>query len=148
MIFPKRVRNDDDSSLVMCYQIVEGARVYLEGGRKDDAQHIREMCLDAMFRIMEQYRYDAFGWCRGKVPSSPEGRLLRRFLRMAQRCVYPEYVGEQEPVALHIQDILRKLYGEKDWDIRILDADGPRVIRFFEILSNRLEGAKKKHHYL
>jgi hypothetical protein len=150
MIFPKRKRDDDDANLVMCYRITEMVRVYLEGGRKDDAQHIREMCLDAMFRIMEDYRYDAFGRSSSSgVPGSPGSRLLRRFLMLAQRCVYPEYARKQEPVALHIQSILRKLHeNEKEWDIRMLDADGPRVVRFFEILSNRLEKAKKKQHYL
>lgn len=150
MVFSIQKLRDDDSNLAMCYRVTEAIRTYLKGGRKSDAQHIREMNLNAMFLIMNDYQYDAFGRTSEempKVPRSIRNRLLRRFLMLAQRLVYPEYAGTREPVVLHIQGILQKLNEEQDWDIRILDADGPRVIRFFEILSNRLEKVKGKHRY-
>lgn len=143
MIFPKKIGDTGDFDLVGCNMLVKNVLTYLQETKRYEERNVhRELSIDAVFRIMEHYRYDAWGrvFPTG-VPGYPGNRLLRRFLMLAQRFVYPEYAREQEPVALHIQDILRKLYNERDWDLRILDADGPRVVRFFEILSNRLKNA-------
>ena len=145
MIFPRKHRDADEIDLVLCRTAVKNVLDLLRGEKSGEDIGWKDSNLRSVFIIIDMYYYNSFGWHRRNVPTIMPNRQLRRYLRMAQRCVYPEWRGDPKPVALHIESLLEKF--REEYDIRALNADGPRAIEFFSILYqwlNRATNPKKR----
>ncbi len=138
-----RVVNDIDySHKIDIFSFLVGLRrsiSYLESNDKDMSSVLkasREISLGMVFDVMKIYRYNSFGWFDGNVSSNYKNRLVRRYLILAHRLVYPEHKTRRELVVAQIESVLRRI--NRGEDICTLGEEGKKTLRYLEIVNNRL----------
>lgn len=144
MTSPKlRVVNDIDHShkidIFSFFVALESTISYLESNDKNMVSVLkssREISLRMVFDVIEIYRYDSFGWFNGNVPSNYKNRLVRRYLILAHRLVYPEHKTRRELVVAQIESVLRRV--NRGEDIYTLGEEGKKTLLYLKIVNNRL----------